>query len=96
MSDVHYARCLAKIQDHVRMHKLQSRFDRGAGVRSTDDRDRAEKYGAERERYNGKVGGRVFKWYSRVVFNNYLVRMGGERSELYGEGVYARARRGVR
>ena len=38
--------------------------------------ERRRRYGTEREQYNGRGGGRVFKWYSRAVFNNYLARMG--------------------
>ena len=50
--------------------------------RNRDDRGGAgdSKYGTERERYNGRGGGRMFKWYSQAVFNNYLKRMGA--SEL--------------
>ena len=45
-------------------------------MRSRDDRVGGGRSGTERERYNGKNGGRVFKWYSRGVFQNYLRRMG--------------------
>ena len=52
------------------------KYERGAGVRGRDDRVGGGRFGTERERYNGRNGGRVFKWYTRPVFNNYLAQMG--------------------
>ena len=75
-----YCLCLKKINANVAMHNLQRRMVRGAGVRSEVDRDRSNKYGSERECYNGNGGGRVFKWYTRTVFNNYLGLMGVSES----------------
>ena len=54
----------------------EEKFERGKGVRGLDDRDVNDRYGSERERYNGVGGGKVFKWFSRVVFNSFLARMG--------------------
>ena len=90
LTDQEYELCLKKVQQHVQMvgrrggnwrdkHKVEV----GAGVRGRKDRwnkkrdeELDERFGSERERYNGKEGGRTFKWYSRPVFNNYLARMG--------------------
>ncbi len=59
------------------MHRYQSKYDCGKGVRFVLDRgEEGDRYGTERERYNGKGGGKVFMWYTRAVFNNYLARMG--------------------
>ena len=78
-------RCLKKMQENVEKHKSREakKYERGACVRTRDDRvdrdtygNEGSQYGTERERYNGRGGGRVFKWYSRAVFNNYLARMG--------------------
>ena len=86
LNDEQYERCLKKVQEYVEKNKgSQARkYERGAGVRTRDDREgggrsgseRERRYGSEREQYNGKEGGRVFRWYSRAVFNNYLARMG--------------------
>ena len=78
LTNAQYELCLAKINMHIKGHPhLKKHYELGAGVRMRDDRDDGSgRYGASRERYNGRGGGRVFKWYSRVVFNNYLARMG--------------------
>ena len=78
LTDEQYARCLQKIQEYVAKHKGSEgwKYERGAGVRGRDDRVGGGRFGTERERYNGRNGGRVFKWYTRPVFNNYLAQMG--------------------
>ena len=84
LTDELYERCLAKIQVYIQKEKNRgggSKYERGAGVRTRDDRQGGGRYGTERERYNGKNGGRVFKWYTRTLFNKKLARMGvGEES----------------
>ena len=77
-----YEACLKKVHHHVQMH-AKHKVDVGVGVRGRGDRwdkdndkDKEERFGSERERYNGKDGGRVFNWDSSLVFNNYLERMG--------------------
>ena len=60
---------------------LGKKYDVGAGVRCRDDRLNGGRFGTERERYNGRDGGKVYKWYSRVVFNNYLSRLWGVSEE---------------
>ena len=69
---------LEGIQDNLVLRKGRKgkKYECGAGVRTRDDRVDGGHYGTEREKYNGRGGGRVFKWYSRPVFNNYLARMG--------------------
>ena len=86
LTDEVYERCLKRLQEDVDKHigRAGQKYERGAGVRTRDDRvdreaygnERRGRYGTEREQYNGRGGGRVFKWYSRAVFNNYLARMG--------------------
>ena len=73
LSDEKYERCLWKIQQYVQMNKRTEggKYECGVGVRVRDDRLGGNRYGTERERYNGKGGGRVFKWYSRAVFNSF-------------------------
>ena len=61
---------------HIEKHRMQHTHDANAGPRNFEDRVGGGKYGTAREYYNGSDGGRVFKWYTRVVFNNYLKRMG--------------------
>ena len=71
-----YESCLKKLNRmHATRSRLVGKLERGAGVRDLGDRGEG-KFGSERECYNGRGGGRVFKWYSRAVFNNYLGRMG--------------------
>ena len=70
-----YEVCLRKVNDHVKMNKLTAKLKQGVGARGIEDQDRSEKFGSVRERYNGQDGGKVFKWYSRAVFINYLTRM---------------------
>ena len=70
-----YEVCLCKVNDHVRMHNLTAKLKQGVGARGIHDQDRNDKFGSVRERYNGEGGGKVFKWYSRAVFINYLNRM---------------------
>ena len=80
MNDEQYERCLKKMQEYVEKNKGREarKYERGAGVRTRDDRvgGGCRRYGSELEQYNGKEGGKVFRWYSRAVFNNYLARMG--------------------
>ena len=57
------------------MHRLTAKLKQGVGARGIEDQDRSQKFGSLREMYNGEGGGKVFKWYSRVVFINYLSRM---------------------
>jgi hypothetical protein len=78
LTGAEYEQCLQKLHKHVQMHRMQQKFERGAGVRDANDRGSAglSKYGSERERYNGKRGGERFRWYSRGVFNKFLARMG--------------------
>lgn len=57
LTDLLYERCLKKIQEHATMNALQAKYKRGAGVRFRDDRLGGNRYGAERERYNGVCGG---------------------------------------
>jgi hypothetical protein len=51
------------------------------GVHDVGERGRLENlsvqagYGSVQERYNGVGGGRVYKWFSRTVFNSFLSRM---------------------
>ena len=85
LSDAQYEECLRMIQGNMQANGSRDskryRLVRGVGVRTRDDRVGSTQYGTERERYNGEGGGRVFKWYSRAVFNSYLSRMGvDERS----------------
>ena len=78
--DKDYEECLKKMNGYVKKHRSREhkKYEIGRGVRNRDDRGGKEdsKYGTERERYNGRGGGRVFKWYSQAVFNSYLKRMG--------------------
>ena len=79
LSNKEYESCLRKMQAYIDANKGREakKYERGAGVRELNDRGGSgERYGTDRERYNGRGGGRVFKWYSRAVFNNYLSRMG--------------------
>ena len=86
LSDAEYERCLSRMQKYISSNTSHAGrpglklLERGAGVRSRDDRgaeaDAEGRYGAARERYNGRGGGKVFKWYSRAVFNNVLARWG--------------------
>ena len=78
LDDEMYERCLAKINMHLKAHPyLKKRYEIDVGVRMRDDRVGVRgRYGAPRELYNGRGGGRVFKWYTRTVFNHYLARMG--------------------
>ena len=78
LNDEMYERCLRRIQMNLEMNKRQERgkYEQGAGVRTRADREGGGRYGSERERYNGVGGGKVFKWYSRAVFNNHLACMG--------------------
>ena len=78
LNDELYERCLRKIQENLVLNKGREgkKYECGAGVRTRDDRVGGGHYGTEREKYNGRGGGRVFRWYSRPVFNNYLARMG--------------------
>jgi hypothetical protein len=76
-TDEMYKKCLDKVHDHIKKHpNLQRKYERGAGAEQRNDRLDGGRYGSEKERYNGKGGGQVFKWYSRNVFNSYLKRMG--------------------
>ena len=70
-----YEVCLRKVNDHVKMNSLTGKLKQGVGARGTEDQDCIDKFGSVRERYNGEGGGKVFKWYSRAVFINYLSRM---------------------
>ena len=70
-----YEVCLRKVSDYVRKNNLTGKLKQGVGVRGIEDQDRDDKFGCARERYNGEGGGKVFKWYSRAVFINYLSRM---------------------
>ena len=80
LNDADYEECLRKMNSNVKKHRQreQKKYEVGRGVRTRNDRvgESSSRYGTERERYNGRGGGRVFKWYSRVVFNTYLARLG--------------------
>ena len=78
VNDEQYERCLKKVREYVENNtgREARKYERGAGVRTRDDRVGGGRYGSERGQYNGKEGGRVFRWYSRAVFNNDLGRMG--------------------
>ena len=76
LTPAQYEVCLRKVNDHVKMHNLTAKLKQGVGARGIHDQDRNDKFGSARERYNGESGGKVFKWYSRAVFINYLIRMG--------------------
>ena len=78
LTDSMYEACLKKIQAFIGQHKGREakKYIKGAGVGCRDDRAGGGKYGSEREQYNGEGGGRVFMWYRRGVFNNYLKKMG--------------------
>ena len=66
------------MQKYIEQNRAResSKYDCGAGVRSLEDRVGGGCFGTARERYNGKGGGRVFKWYSRPVFSKILAQMG--------------------
>ena len=70
---------LRKIRDNIKSVKgrEQKKYESGRGVRTRDDRvgGSSSRYGTDRERYNGRGGGRVFKWYTRNVFNKYLSQL---------------------
>ena len=78
LDDEKYGKCFREIQLNLAKRKGQERgkYERGAGVRTCADRKGGGRFGSEREKYNGVGGGKVFRWYSRAVFNNYLSRMG--------------------
>ena len=76
-----YEVCLRNVNDHVKMHSLTAKLKQGVGARGIHDQDRNDKSGSARERYNGEGGGKVFKWYARAVFINYLTRMGTTPAE---------------
>ena len=82
LDDESYEECLRQIQWNLKMHKGREggKYERGAGVRTREDRVGGGRYGSEREKYNGVGGGKVFKWFSRAVFNNYLARMGASEA----------------
>ena len=71
-----YEICLRKVNDHVKMNNLTAKLKQGMGARGIEDQDRNDKFGSVREGYNGEAGGKVFKWYTRPVFINYLSQMG--------------------
>ena len=83
LSDAEYELCLKRMQDNLGNNAKHGGrpgfvYKRGAGVRSRHDRGlaaEAGRYGAARERYNGEGGGKVFRWYSRAVFQNVLATM---------------------
>ena len=86
-----YESCLKKLNRmHATRSRLVGKLERGAGVRDLDDRGEG-KFGSERECYNGRGGGRVFKWYSRAVFNNFLGRMCVSEATCSVTGVHAGA-----
>ena len=70
LDDEQYSHCLDLVHGSVEKHKKRDgkKYQRGAGVRSVDDRSRDDKYGNVREQYNGVGGGQVFKWYTRPVY----------------------------
>ena len=70
LKDEQYVNCLDAVHRLLEMNKKRDgkKYQRGAGVRSLDDRSRDDRYGSIREQYNGVGGGRVFKWYMRPVF----------------------------
>ena len=64
LNDEQYERCLKKVQEYVENNKGREarKYERGAGVRTRDDRVGGGRYGSEREQYNEQGGGRVFRW----------------------------------
>ena len=86
LHDVEYESCLEKVHAHVKYNKssLSKKYECGKGARSVEDRgvgDEEQRFGSELEQYNGIDGGRVFKWYTRGVFNKHLSSKGtSERS----------------
>ena len=74
LSDEQYANCLDAVHRTLEHNKKRDgkKYQRGAGVRSVEDRSRDDKYGNVREQYNGVGGGQVFKWYTRPVFLKHL------------------------
>ena len=79
LSDKDYEECPIRINANLKANKSREskKYELGRGVRNRDDRGGGSdsKYGGERERYNGRGGGRVFKWYSRAVFNLSLIHI---------------------
>ena len=83
LKDEQYVNCLDAVHKHLEMNKkiLGKKYQRGAGVRSLDDRSRDDRYGSLREQYNGVGGGQVFKWYTRPVFSKNLRSKGTDEGK---------------
>ena len=66
LKDEQYASCLAAVHRTIANNKKRDgkKYQRGAGVRSVEDRSRDDRYGNTREQYNGVGGGQVFRWYT--------------------------------
>ena len=71
LGDADYEACLHKVRLYVAMHRsMQAKLEKGKGPRSLVERR------SDAESYNGRDGGRVYKWYSAAVFQNHLARLG--------------------
>ena len=79
LGDAEFTECLERVNEYIRLHvPLQHR----TGTTSVGfiERDQGPRTVAERHEksaaYNGRDGGRVFKWYTRPAFERHLWKVG--------------------
>ena len=85
LTNAEYDECLEKVHRHY----LANRPLRRSGARELlksdvgpwSSAERGSEAGAEREKYNGEGGGRVFKWYRRQIYEDELMKMGVGREK---------------